>query len=132
MSKKQKLIAIIEDDDVLRRGLKVVFAKHKFDVITFANSKTVFESFAEKMPDVVLCDYKLPKQDGVEILKQIRKFDLETPFFLMTGYYGEELALEAKYEGANAVLEKPLNMNEIVSVCSVAVSKKVHIANAYD
>ena len=129
MSEKQKLIAIIEDDDVLRRGLKVVFAKNKFDVITFANGKTVFESFAEKMPDVVLCDYKLPKQDGVEILKKIREFDVKTPFFLMTGYYRDEVATEAKYEGANEVFEKPLNMREIVNVCRASVSEKAPVAN---
>ncbi len=118
MSEKQKLIAIIEDDDVLRRGLRVVFTKHKFEVTTFSDGKTVFENFLSKMPDVILCDYKLPKKNGIEILKEVRKSSQTTPFFLMTGYYQDELALQAKNEGANDIFEKPLNMEKLVEACS--------------
>ncbi len=117
MSENLKSIAIIEDDDVLRRGLRVVFAKHEFEVATFADGETVFENFAAKMPDVVLCDYKLPTTNGITILKEIRKTDRATPFFLMTGYYKPELAESAFEAGANEVFEKPLNMDALVEIC---------------
>ena len=112
-----KQIAIIEDDDSLRRGLKTVFLRQGFSVTTFDDGAGVFESFSDRVPDVILCDYKLPSTDGIKILKEIRKTYMVTPFFLMTGYYREDLELEANKEGANAVFEKPLNMEMLVETC---------------
>ena len=122
MKNNANRIAIIEDDPVLRRGLGMIFAEESFDVTTFADVLGVFESFAELMPDVVLCDYKLPSTNGIEVLKKIRKTHLRTPFFLMTGYYKDELANLAKENGANAVFEKPLNIEEVLDSCRSAVN----------
>ncbi len=118
MSKKiktfSKLIAIIEDDDILRRGLKTVFLRQGFSVAAFDDGAGVFESFSDGVPDVILCDYRLPSTNGIEILKEFRKIYVTNPFFLMTGYYMDELALKAKKEGANDVFEKPLDMKMLI------------------
>jgi len=117
-----KHIAIIEDDAVLRRGLKLVFSENDFEVRAFTDVTGVFEYFTEKAPDIILCDYKLPSTNGVEILKTLRTNDRATPFFLMTGYYKEDLALLAKENGANEVFEKPLDLEKLISSCQLAVS----------
>ena len=122
MKTDSKLIAIIEDDAVLRRGLRLVFVGEKFRVTTYSDVIGLFENFAKAMPDVVLCDYKLPSTNGIEILKEFRKNDNATPFFLMTGYYKDELANLAKENGANAVFEKPLNLEELLDSCRSAVN----------
>ncbi len=121
MTVHAKLIAIIEDDAVLRRGLRFVFAERSFEVTTFADVKGVFKNFSENMPDVILCDYKLPSTNGIEILKEIRKTDLDTPFFLMTGYYKDEIARSAMNEGANDVFEKPLDVTALIESCTTAI-----------
>ena len=111
-----KQIAIIEDDDTLRRGLKTVFLRQGFSVITFDDGVGVIESFSDGVPDVILCDYRLPSTNGIEILKEFRKKNVTNPFFLMTGYYKVKLASLAKSEGANDVFEKPLDMKMLINL----------------
>ena len=115
--RNQKQIVIIEDDAVLRRGLRRVFVKENFEVFDFENGKHAFEQINLTTPDLILCDYKLPDTNGVEILKEIRKTDKKTPFFLITGYFKDEISNEAKENGANEVLEKPINLQNLKSSC---------------
>ena len=122
MTKNSIFIAIIEDDAVLRRGLRLAFVKDNYRVASFADGSTVFENFRDEKPDLILCDYQLPDTNGVEILKQFRKADKATPFFLMTGYYKDELAESAMRNGANEVIEKPLDLNVLIKSCRAAIS----------
>ncbi len=123
MNRQQKQIVIIEDDAVLRRGLRRVFVKEDFEVFDFEDGKQGFEQISLSKPDLILCDYKLPDTNGVEILKEIRKSDEKTPFFLMTGYYKEEISNLATANGANEVLEKPLDLIHLKGLCRMAVKK---------
>jgi len=124
MTADSKLIVIIEDDAVLRRGLRRAFVKENYRVASFADGSTVFENFRDEKPDLILCDYRLPDTDGVEILKQLRRLDNRLPFFLMTGYYNDELAQTAKEIGANEVFEKPIDLEELIDSCRAAVDGK--------
>lgn len=123
MDSASKLIAIIEDDAVLRRGLRRVFVKNNFRVASFADSSTVFENLRDEKPDLILCDYRLPGTNGVEILKQLRKIDKQIPFFLMTSYYTDELVDSAIRNGANKVIQKPIEIKELIDSCILAVKK---------
>ena len=125
MPETPKLIVIIEDDAVLRRSLKLVFGEHDFAITTFADILGVFDNFAVRMPDVVLYDYKLPSTNGIEVLKQIRKIYKQTPFFLMTGYYKQELETSAKENGANAVFEKLLDIQALIDACRLAAQQRM-------
>ncbi len=122
MSKRKKQIVIIEDDAVLRRGLRRVFLKENFEVFDFEDGKHAFEQIELSTPDLILCDYKLPDTNGLEILKTFRKSDKKTPFLLMTGYYKEEISRSADQNGANVVLEKPLDVETLKSYCQKAVT----------
>ena len=64
MTADSKLIVIIEDDAVLRRGLRRAFVKENYRVASFADGSTVFENFRDEKPDLILCDYRLPDTDG--------------------------------------------------------------------
>ncbi len=117
MEKVQKQIVIIEDDAVLRRGLKRIFTGENYEVFDFENGKNAFEQINRSKPDLILCDYKLPDTSGLEILKCVRKTDRNTPFFLMTGYYKEEISNTATAAGADEVFEKPLDLNMLKDFC---------------
>lgn len=121
MNRQQKQIVIIEDDAVLRRGLKRVFVKENFEVFDFEDGEHGFEQIKSATPDLILCDYKLPDTNGVELLKELRKSDKKTPFFLMTGYFKEEVSKEASANGADQVFEKPLDLNLLKSFCHKAL-----------
>lgn len=121
MRNRKKQIVIIEDDAVLRRGLRRVFLKEDFEVFAFEDGKQAFEQINSATPDLILCDYKLPDTNGVELLKQIRKTDKLTPFFLMTGYFKDEISSLATANGANEVLEKPLDIKVLKDFCKKAM-----------
>lgn len=121
--RKQKQIVIIEDDAVLRRGLRRVFVKEDFEVFDFEDGKQGFEQISMATPDLILCDYKLPDTNGVEILKNLRKTDKQTPFFLMTGYFKDEVPNQATENGADEVLEKPLDINQLKESCRKALTR---------
>jgi DNA-binding response OmpR family regulator len=117
MKTRRKQIVIIEDDAVLRRGLRRVFLKENYEVFAFEDGKHGFEQISSATPDLILCDYKLPDTNGVEVLKELRKTDKKTPFFLMTGYFKEEISTLATENGANEVLEKPLDLIKLKASC---------------
>ncbi len=120
MDNNQKQIVIIEDDAVLRRGLKRLFDNENYLVLDFGNAKSAIAQIQKVFPDIVLCDYKLPDLNGLEVLKFIRKSDQKTPFFLMTGYYKDDIFRSATANGANEVLEKPLDLKMLKSICRSA------------
>ncbi len=121
MNTRQKQIVIIEDDAVLRRGLRRVFVKEDYEVFVFEDGKHGVEQISLATPDLILCDYKLPDTNGVEVLKSVRETDKSTPFFLMTGYYKDEVFNQATENGANEVLEKPLNLQDLKESCRKAL-----------
>lgn len=114
-----KLIAIIEDDAVLRRGLRRFFRKEDCEVIDFENGLEASVALAYAKPDMILCDYDLPGLSGLEILRGIRKAGKQTPFFLITGYYTEELSKKAESSGATATFEKPIDLETLRNCCQL-------------
>ena len=105
-----KLIAIIEDDAVLRRGLKHFFEKQHCDVIDFEDGAEASKEIQNSKPDMIFCDFNLPGANGLEVLKTLRGAGNKIPFVLITGYYSDELAEDAKRNGATATLEKPFEL----------------------
>jgi DNA-binding response OmpR family regulator len=108
--KNKKLIAIIEDDAVLRRGLKRFFTKESYFVIDFEDGEKAADEILLSKPDLILCDYKLPGANGVEVLKKLRANGIETPFLLMTGYFTDQVQDSARKNGVDGTLEKPIDL----------------------
>jgi len=112
-----KLVAIIEDDAVLRRGLRRFFKKEDCEVIDFENGLEASVALNYAKPDMIFCDYDLPDLNGLEILRAIRKDGKQTPFFLITGYYTEELSEKAEASGATDTFEKPIDLDTLRNCC---------------
>ena len=119
MSQNRKLIAIIEDDAVLRRGLSRFFRKENCEVIDFENGLEASVALNDTKPDMILCDYDLPGLNGLEVLRGVRNAGKKTPFFLITGYYTDELSEKADNSGATAMFEKPIDLETLRNCCSL-------------
>ncbi len=117
MSIKQKQVVIIEDDAVLRRGLRRFFDKERYAVIDFENGEDAAIKLLRETPDLILCDYKLPGVNGLEILQALRHEGINTPFLLMTGYFSDEVRENAIKNGATQTLEKPIDLNLLKDSC---------------
>lgn len=117
MSSHGKNVMIIEDDAVLRRGLRRFFINEGFSSLDFGTGEEAFASLEASPPDLIFCDYKLPGANGLEIMRQIRESGIKSPFVMMSAYCSDELKIKALENGAVAVLEKPFDLEELRKFC---------------
>lgn len=110
------MVMIVEDDAVLRRGLARLFADVMFEVIQLDDGNQAMDSITNRLPDLILCDYRLPGMDGLEILGSLSARRMKTPFILITAHYSEQLSRKAAELGA-VVIEKPFEISQLKAQC---------------
>lgn len=108
-----KSILIVEDDLTFSRILKAWFARRSFDVDTAENGSQVRKKIGESTPDVVICDLKLPGENGISILEWIKKEYPSIVVIMMTGYADIQSAVMAMKLGAYDYIPKPFNPEEL-------------------
>jgi DNA-binding NtrC family response regulator len=74
-------------------------------------------------PDVVFCDIKMPKMEGIEVLQRIREFTTEIPIIMISGHGTIDTAIEAIKKGAYDFIEKPLDLNRLLITIKNATDK---------
>lgn len=96
-------ILIIEDNDADAELIKMRIQKLDVSVNTkiLHRKKDVLNALLDCSYDLIICDYNLPEINGMEVLKHLRDQDDEIPFILMSGYIGEEKAVDAMINGAS-------------------------------
>lgn len=105
----RKTILLVEDADTLREVLAQILEEDGFDVVAVESVKKAREQFRHARFDCVLSDFKLPDENGIDLLRTIREIDRDTPFLIMTAYGTIEIAIEAMQLGANDFILKPFH-----------------------
>ena len=85
-----------------------------FDAFALGEGEEVIDRIRELAPEVVLMDVKMPKLDGVESIRQMRKLGLDTPVILLSAYSDEEYVVEGLRAGARGYLLKDVDRDELV------------------
>ncbi len=119
-------ILLIEDEEPIRRVMvKILVEENKTYSVTEAiNGKEGFEALCKKSFDLVLCDIKMPKMDGIEVLQQARKKSIQVPFIMLTGHGNVETAVEAMKLGAYDFIPKPPDLNRLLTAVRNALQVK--------
>ena len=107
-------VLIVEDEDLIRKGLAYTFNWIDYDCVVVAeacNGKEGLKFIKEKRPDIVLTDIKMPFLDGLEMLGSFEKRDFET--IIITGYAEFEYAKEAIKYNVSEFLLKPIDHKEL-------------------
>lgn len=113
-----KKILIAEDEASNYRYLEMVLTKTKATLVWARNGLEAIELCKEHEPDLILMDIKMPKMDGLEATKEIKKNYPEIPVIAQTAFAmenDEHLSLEA---GCNAYLSKPIKANLLIQTLS--------------
>jgi DNA-binding NtrC family response regulator len=100
-------ILIVDDEKTIRWSLGEGLRKAGFDILEAASGEEGLQLFADKSPDLVLLDMKLPGLDGIEILRRMRKENPDVPVIVMTAYGEVEKAVEAMKLGSYDFVPKP-------------------------
>ncbi len=111
-------VLIVEDDAVFRRGLARMFSKEECEVAQAGDGVRAIASIRDAMPDLVICDLRLPGIDGLGVLDHLQRTGPQTPFILVTAYYSDDLAREVTQQGAAAVFEKPIELKQLRERCA--------------
>jgi two-component system, NtrC family, nitrogen regulation response regulator NtrX len=122
-------VLIIDDEKSIRKTLREILEYENFKVDE-AGDGTEGISIAEKENyDIILCDIKMPKTDGMEVLEKIQKIHPETPMIMISGHGTIETAVEAVKKGAFDFIAKPLDLNRLLVTIRNAMDKTNLVAD---
>lgn len=116
-------ILVIDDERAIRNTLKEVLEYEKHEVDLAENGPTGIELFNSNAYDIVLCDIKMAKMDGIEVLQKIIESSSDIPFIMISGHGNIDTAVEAIKKGAYDFLEKPLDLNRLLITIRNATDK---------
>ena len=112
-----KKILLIEDEEPIRRVLsKILTEENKgYEITESEDGKDGFLKLTKEEYDLVLCDIKMPKMDGVEVLQNVRENGIDIPFIMLTGHGNISTAVEAMKSGAFDFISKPPDLNRLLT-----------------
>lgn len=110
--KKQHKILIVDDEKNTRDGLRRALSR-EYDVFTAESAAAALRILEEEHIDLMLSDVRMPGEDGIELLKQVRSKYPNTTCVLLTAYGSVETAVEAMKQGAHDFLTKPVNLDHL-------------------
>lgn len=120
-------ILVIDDEKAIRNTLKEVLEYEKHEVDLAEDGPSGIELFSNNTYDIVLCDIKMQKMDGIEVLQKIMEISTVTPVVMISGHGNIDTAVEAIKKGAFDFLEKPLDLNRLLITIRNAMDKSTLI-----
>ncbi len=114
-------ILLVDDDEGLRKVIEFNLEQEGYEVVTASNGKDALKLYAEHSPDLVITDIKMPDMDGIELLGEIRRRDIEKLVVVVTAFGAVETAIEAMKLGAYDYITKPFNRDELKLVVRKAL-----------
>lgn len=116
-------ILLIDDDRSIRRTLKEILEYENYSVEEAADGAEGLEKIKNEEYDMVFCDIKMPKMDGMEVLEQAMKAKPDIPIIIISGHGTMETAVLAVKKGAFDFIAKPLDLNRLLITVRNALDK---------
>ena len=120
-------ILIVEDEAAIRRVLKKIISEENdtYQVEEAEDGLEGIELIKNNDYDLVLCDIKMPKMDGVEVLEKAKKIKPETPIVMISGHGDLDTAVNTMRLGAFDYISKPPDLNRLLNTVRNALDRKV-------
>lgn len=116
-------ILVIDDERSIRNSMKDILSFEGHEVALAENGMEGLIAVKSEKPEVVFCDIKMPKMEGIEVLERIKEFSPDTPVIMISGHGTIDTAIEAIRKGAYDFIEKPLDLNRILITIKNATDK---------
>ncbi|MBL7764009.1 MAG: sigma-54-dependent Fis family transcriptional regulator [Chitinophagaceae bacterium] len=116
-------ILIIDDEKAIRKTLGEILSFEGYKIDEAADGEEGLKKFKDKSYDVVLCDIKMPKVDGIEFLQKAGESNADVPIIMISGHGNIETAVEAVKKGAYDYISKPPDLNRLLITIRNAMDK---------
>jgi two-component system response regulator HydG len=117
--KEKTRVLIVDDDRRMAKTIYDILTIKGYEAMQAHSGEEAVERLHRGLPDCVLMDMKMPGINGIETMKIIKEMAPGLPVILMSGYATEEQTCEAKQQGAYAVLNKPIDIQAVLSFLSL-------------
>jgi len=107
-------ILIIDDEKAIRKALTEILSAEGYKTEEAGDGEEGLKKFKEKSYDVVLCDIKMPKLDGIEFLQKATESNADVPVIMISGHGNIETAVDAVKKGAFDYISKPPDLNRML------------------
>jgi FixJ family two-component response regulator len=109
-----RVVATVDDDRRIRESLQSVLESAGYAAVTFESAETFLQSDAMSRVVCVIADVRLPRMDGTELQRRIRRERGQLPVILITAHDDEDVRQQALRDGAVAFLVKPFDVGELL------------------
>src|SRR6478609_6264671 len=121
-------ILIIDDEKSIRKTLTEILSYEGYKIDEASDGEEGLKRFSEKAYDIVLCDIKMPKLDGIEFLEKAKEINGDVPVIMISGHGNIETAVEAVKKGAYDYISKPPDLNRMLITLRNAMDKNTLVA----
>ncbi len=116
-------ILIVDDEKSIRKTLREILEYENFKVEEAGDGNEGLALIRKEKFDIVLCDIKMPKMDGMEVLDKVLEEQADVPMIMISGHGNIETAVEAVKKGAFDFIQKPLDLNRLLVTIRNAMDK---------
>lgn len=121
-------ILLIDDEISIRQTLKEILEYEKYEIEEAANGAEGLKKIESQHFDLVLCDVKMPKMDGLELLNAVYEKSIDIPFIMISAHGTIDTAVEATKKGAFDFISKPPDLNRLLVSVRNALDKSTLVA----
>ena len=121
MMAARPLLAVVDDEESVRRALARMLNASHFDVEVFASGQEFLDSLRTRLPDCVILDYQMPGLTGRDVQRQLTLAKMRLPIIVVTAHDQPSLREQCLADGAIAYLAKPLQRERLVSLINDAI-----------
>ncbi len=117
-------ILIIDDEKAIRKTLTEILSFEGYKIDEASDGEEGLKRFTEKNYDIVICDIKMPKLDGIEFLERSRLINADVPVIMISGHGNIDTAVEAVKKGAFDYISKPPDLNRLLITLRNAMDRQ--------
>ena len=123
-------VLVVDDEVNARSALRTILSEEGYEIVEAVDGEEALDRIAALEPDIVLADVRMPRMDGLTLLRKAREAGSEATFVMMTAFATVGAAVEAMRLGAENYLVKPLDVNAVLVFLEKAMEKRRMVRDA--
>ena len=120
---KNKCVLFAEDDNIVRANMTGILVMLFGKVLVAENGEEAYKLYKKELPDIVITDIKMPKKDGISLIKKIRQYDYEIPIILLSNNHEQQHLINVNELSIDGYLVKPIEPEKLSHLVCKAIQR---------